>query len=97
MFFEPFNVIIGVTPLIFNAILSVARMSYKIILPTLPICVFAGLINLHSAFSLKSLLWSLIVMKQFFILYFSTLSTLPSLVASILASLFNSFSRWRGV
>ena len=82
--------------LIFNASLSKSHISWTIILLTLPICVLAGLISLHSGLVLKSLLWSLIVMKQFLVLYFSTLSTIPSLCTNIFASLFNSFSRSSG-
>ena len=76
--------------LVFNASLSEAHISCTIIWLTLPLCVLAGLISLHSGFVLKSLLWSLMVIKQFLVLYFSTLSTMSNWDANILASLFNS-------
>ena len=63
--------------LMFNASLSDSHISCTIILLILPICVLAGLMSLHSGLVLKLLLWSFIVIKQFLVLYFSTLSSIP--------------------
>ena len=78
---------------IFRSILRVVQISSKIIILTFPICVLLGLINLHVGLMLKSLLCSLKVIKQFFILNFSVQSSIFNLLAYNSVFLFRLVSK----